>query len=165
MHSADASDALPRVPADSFDGGSDEDRAQLTNLHRTWLRANGKLDRDTLRTFWSDDPDNVYFNNNGYTYHGRDEWLALWEYLGARMVEAEPATPRGVRIIIRGDMAVITEEQGVRRWNWFGGGEPRFTPSPFVRSTLVCVRDQGIWKVVHAHFSPGKLGQRPEQRP
>jgi ketosteroid isomerase-like protein len=150
---------------DSFNGGSEEDRQRLTRLYHDWLYANGHLDRDLLATFWSDDPENVFFNNNGYTYHGRDEWLNLWEYLGGRMVEAQPSTPGGVRIIIRGDMAVITEERGVRRWNWFGAGEPRFTPAPYVRSTLVVVRDDGDWKVVHAHFSPGKEGPRPEQRP
>ena len=150
---------------DSFDGGTAADRAQLSQLYRDWLVANGRLDRERLRELWSDDPDNVFFNNNGYTYHGRHEWLNLWKYLGERMVEAQPSTPGGLRIIIRGDMAVITEERGVRRWNWFGAGEPRFTPAPYVRSTLVVVRDGGDWKVVHAHFSPGKEGLRPEQRP
>lgn len=150
---------------DSFDGGSAADRAQLGQLYRDWLVANGQLDRQRLCEFWSDDPDNVFFNNNGYTYHGRDEWLALWSFLGERMIEAEPSTPSGVRIIVRGDMAAITEERGVRRWNWFANDEPRYTPAPYTRSTLVCVREQGTWKVVHAHFSPGKEGPRPEQRP
>jgi ketosteroid isomerase-like protein len=122
------------------------------------------MDREALRRFWSDDPENVFFNANGFIYHGLEDWLTLWEYLGARMVEAEPARPAGVRIIVRGDMAVISEERGVRRWNWFGGGEARYTPSAYMRSTLVCVREDGQWKVVHAHFSPGKEGPRPEQR-
>jgi ketosteroid isomerase-like protein len=155
----------PQVPQDSFSGGSPQDREQLSALYREWLYANGHLDRDRLRAFWSDDPENVFFNNNGYNYHGLGEWLGLWEYLGARMIETVPSTPTGVRIIIRQDMALITEEQGVRRWTWFGEGEPRYTPAPFTRSTLVCVRDEGgAWQVVHAHFSPGKLGLRPEQR-
>lgn len=150
---------------DSFNGGTEADRQELTKLYRDWLSANGHLDRELLGTFWSDDPENVFFNNNGFTYHGADEWMNLWEYLGERMVEAEPATPSGVRILVRGDMAVITEERGVRKWNWFAGGDARYTPAPYVRSTLVLVRDDGTWKVVHAHFSPGKEGIRPELQP
>ena len=53
------------TPKDSFNGGSDEDREELTRLHREWLRANGQMDREGLRRFWSDDPENVFFNANG----------------------------------------------------------------------------------------------------
>jgi SnoaL-like domain len=150
------------TPADwSFNGGSAEDREQLAQLYRDWLYANGHLDQDRLRTFWSADPENVFFNNNGFIYHGLEDWLSLWTYLGQRMVEAEPSAPSGVRVIIRGDMAVISEEHGVRRWRWFGQEPAAYTPAPFTRSTLVCVREGDAWMVVHAHFSPGKFGTRP----
>ena len=85
-----------------FDGGSDEDRRQLEELHEAVFRANDKLDIDALRKLWSDDPDNVYFNTNGHVYHGIDDWSHIWDHYRPKMHSTQPAPRHNSRIVIRG---------------------------------------------------------------
>ena len=148
-----------------FDGGSDEDRRQLEELHEAVFRANDKLDIDALRKLWSDDPDNVYFNTNGHVYHGIDDWSHIWDHYRPKMHSTQPAPRHNSRIVIRGDVALIIDEYLWRHWNW-SADNPRpsyANNSPYLRATQVCFREDGEWKVVHAHFSSGRDGLRPDQ--
>ena len=61
--------------------------------------------------------------------------------------------------------ALITDDHVGRFWKWAGQEtEPDFlTDKPYIRATQVCLRTQGRWQVVHAHFSSGRTGKRPDQ--
>lgn len=67
--------------------------------------------------------------------------------------------------LVRGDMALITDDHVGRFWKWAGQEtEPDFlTDKPYIRATQVCLRTHGRWQVVHAHFSSGRTGKRPDQ--
>jgi SnoaL-like domain len=148
-----------------FDGGSEDDRKRLRELHDAVFRANDKLDIDALRQLWSDDPNNIYFNTNGHVYHGIDDWSYIWDHYRPKMHSTQPAPSYNTRIIIRGDVALIIDEYLWRHWDW-SGSAPRPTyadNSPYLRSTQACFREGDDWKVVHAHFSSGHAGLRPDQ--
>jgi hypothetical protein len=148
-----------------FDGGSEQDRQRLMEIHQRWLDANDVLDSDELRKDWSADPTNVFFNSNGFTYVGLRDWLILWDYYRTRLNNLGPAEWDGIKVMIRGDMAVITEAYGIKHRSWVGEqtARPDLVAKPYIRSTMVYVRQEGDWQCVHAHFSPGNSGLRPEQ--
>jgi ketosteroid isomerase-like protein len=145
-----------------FDGGSAEDQAALLAVHHAFLAANDPIDADMLRTVWSADPDNLFFNTNGYTYYGLDDWLTVWDYYRPRFKMLKPYSPGDVRVVVRGDMAAITADYVGRNKTWVGG-EASHNPR-YYRATQIARREEDGWKVVHAHFSEGNLGPRPEQR-
>ena len=70
-----------------------------------------------------------------------------------------------IRITVRGDMALITDDRVGRYWRWIGqASEPNFlTDKPYIRATMVCLRGPAGWKMMHAHFSSGRNGKRPDQ--
>ena len=147
-----------------YDGGSDADRTRILEAHEAYLRANAAYDWKALRAIWSDDPTNVFFNMNGHTYVGLEQWSRLWQYY-AQHKESGWWEPFDVKVIVRGDMAVVTcHRKTMTRWR------PASTELPaaghedksFVsRSTMVLVRERGDWKTVHAHFSEGRDTPRP----
>ena len=145
-----------------FDGGTESDRKRLLELHRAYLNANGTLDTEALRRIWSDDLTNVFFNLNNHTYVGLEQWTRLWDYYRAQFETVEPWISNDVKVIIRGDMAVISCHR-VSRLRWIGNEPPAsFSDRPLPsRSTEVFIREKGDWKVVHVHFSPASEGPRP----
>jgi hypothetical protein len=145
-----------------FDGGSEVERRRLLELHQIYLDANAKLDTELLSTVWRDDPSAVYFNLNGHTYVGLNQWKRLWRHYKTQFETVEPWVPTHVKVLIRGDMAVITCERTCRL-RWIGDEPPAsFSDKPLPsRSTQVYVRENGDWRVVHAHFSPANEGPRP----
>ena len=146
-----------------FDGGSEADRAQILQVHRDYLEANGKADTDSLRKIWSADPTNVFFNLNGHTYVGLEQqWAPLWDHYRPRLKTIEPWVSDHVKVVVRGDMAAVTCHR-VARLRWVGEGvTPDFSDRPLrSRSTEVLVRERGQWKVIHAHFSVANDGPRP----
>ena len=90
-----------------YDGGSDEDRSRLLELHAAYLEANATFDVPALRKIWSEDPTAVFFNLNGHTYVGVEHWTRLWNYYQSRL-QTGLWTPSEVKVMVRGDMAVIT---------------------------------------------------------
>jgi ketosteroid isomerase-like protein len=160
---ADDASIAPRTDrAPVFDGGSPADQAALLALHHAFLAANDPIDNDMLRKVWSADPENLFFNTNGYTYYGLEDWLKVWDYYRPRFKVLQPYTPGDVRGIVRGDMAAIVADYVGRNKTWVGS-ESSHNPRYF-RATQIAVREAGGWKVIHAHFSEGNLGPRPEQR-
>jgi ketosteroid isomerase-like protein len=148
-----------------FDGGSEEDRRALLTLYYDFRLANDGLDGEALRRVWSASQDTVFFNTNGHAYHGLDDWLRIWDHYRSRLQLVRPGGAGTIRILVRGDMALITDDHVGRFWKWAGQEtEPDFlTDKPYIRATQVCLRTQGRWQVVHAHFSSGRTGKRPDQ--
>ncbi len=147
-----------------FDGGTEADRRRLLEVHRAYLAANDRFDVEGLRRVWSADPTNVFFNLNGHTYVGLEEqWAPLWRYYGTRLRTTEPWRSSDLKVLVRGDMAVISCHRTCRL-DWVGEGPP---PAGFAnrpvrsRSTEVLAREGGDWKVVHVHFSVASDDPRP----
>jgi hypothetical protein len=148
-----------------FDGGSAEDRAGLLRLYFDFRLANDALDNDALRNLWDPDPGHIFFNTNGHAYHGLEDWLGIWDHYRTRLQLVKPGGCGTIRITVRGDMAVITDDRVGRYWKWMGRElEPGFlTDKPYIRATMACVRGPGGWKMIHGHFSSGRTGRRPDQ--
>src|SRR5690606_36267536 len=103
-----------RSPVVTFDGGSPEDQKAVLEAFEAFWRANNTLDIPSLVKLWSDNPEYVFFNSNGFNYHGLEDWLGVWRYYGPRFRCVKEATLGRVRVMIRGDMAVVTDA-GVNR--------------------------------------------------
>lgn len=146
-----------------YDGGTDEDRQALLDAFLAFWQANNHLDIPALRELWLDSPDSVYYNSNGFTYKGFDDWLGIWRYYAPRFRLVKEATLSDVRMIVRGDMAVVMDD-GVNRLFEVTGevaGRP-IASHPVMRGTMVYLRFDEGWKCVHAHYSPAAIeGERP----
>jgi ketosteroid isomerase-like protein len=146
-----------------FDGGTDAERTRLLDLHRAYLEANATFDVPALRRLWSTDPRAVFFNLNGHTYVGVEHWARLWEYYRTRL-HTGLWTATDVKLMVRGDMAVITCHR-LSPVQWVGAeSEPaayRDQPRRRSRSTMVFAREGGDWRVVHTHFSEASSDARP----
>lgn len=150
-----------------FDGGTDEERQEILDLYYTFLRANDALDIPALRTLWSHNPNNIYFNTNGYAYHGLADWENIWRHYTGRLTLEKPSPSGQVRLTIRGDMALLTDDRIGRFRGYVSGKEEpdiAFSQQPYVRLTSVYLREKGGWRVIHSHFSSGHDGPRPDQR-
>ncbi len=75
-------------------------------------------------------------------------------------------TPFDIGGEVKGDMAVVWCHRHSQR-NWVGTAAtpPRdihYQGQDFVsRSTMVFHKENGQWRVIHAHFSVGESGERP----
>lgn len=146
-----------------FDGGTDADGKRLLELHHAYLEANATFDVPPLRKIWSTDPSAVFFNLNGHTYVVVEHWARLCEYYGKRL-QTCLWTATDVKVMVRGDMAVITCHR-LSPVKWVGPeSEPatyRDQPRRRSRSTMVFAREGGDWRVVHTHFSEASNDARP----
>ncbi len=146
-----------------FDGGSDADRAQLVEFYNRLRRANDLLDGTLLREIWSTDPGGVFFNTNGHTYHGLADWLKIWDFYGQRLTRGEPGSPGKITILIRDDVAVIIDDHLGRSLQWPDDKTRPAFVTPYMRVTVICRRENGVWRGWHAHYSSGQVGPRPER--
>lgn len=157
-------DGNPSIEKLTFDGGTEEDRQELLAAFREFWIANDALDIPALKSLWRDRDDYVYFNSNGFTYTGFQDWLGIWRYYAPRFRVVEQVKLGNVKLIIRGDMAVITDDR-VQVHREAVVDEPilgrKITGRPIMRGTMVYTREDGVWKVVHAHYSPNEVGERP----
>lgn len=149
---------------DRLVGGSPEDRKRLMQLHHDYLVANTTYDREMLMGIWSGAPEATFFNLNGHTYNGREHWLKLWAFYGPN-VSSTYWTPYDIGGAVVGDMATIWCHRKTRR-TWKGQQPPprdfHYENDEFVsRSTLVFRREDGDWRVIHAHFSEATNTPRP----
>lgn len=149
-----------------FNGGTEDDRDALLRLYYRFRQVNDALDEEALRSLWSSDSGCVFFNSNGHSYYGLDDWSNIWDHYRPRLELVEPGGSGRIGIIISGDMAVISDDHSghkrVRRWKGPTLG-PNIAANACSRVTLVCLRERGLWKVVHAHFSVAEHGSRPDQ--
>jgi hypothetical protein len=148
-----------------FDGGTEEDRDALLRVYYDFRLANDGLNNGALRKLWSPDPRHVFFNTNGHDYQGLEDWLNIWDHYRTRLQLVRPGGSGQIRILIRGDMALITDDHVGRYWKWIGAAEePNFLiDKPYIRVTAVCLKQDGRWWMVHGHFSSGRTGKRPDQ--
>ena len=89
--------------------------------------------------------------------------LKVWDYYRVRFRLIRPYGAGNIRIVVRGDMAVVAADGVSRTKEWIGKPEETHNPKRY-RTTQVCVREGGRWKVVHAHFSEQGEGLRPDQQ-
>jgi hypothetical protein len=140
----------------TFQGGSEADREALLRLYYEFRLINDALDGHRLRTIWNADPRNVFFNSNGHTYYGLDDWLFLWDHYRPRLRVAKPGGSGHIHIVIRENMGLIVDDHSGhgRTREWTGSrGRPATVDNACSRVTMVCVREDATWKVLHAHFS------------
>ena len=145
-------------------GGSDEDRAALLRLHAAYIDVNARFDWAKLEPIWSAAPEATFFNLNGHTYNGRDHWIRLWQFYGQN-VQSSIWTPFDIGGVVTGELATIWCHRRTRR-DWTGDEAPpediHYDGAEFItRSTMVFRKDDGQWRVVHAHFSEAASGARP----
>jgi len=146
-----------------FDGGAPGDRDELAAFYHRLRRANDALDGAQLRKIWSLDAGGVFFNTNGHTYYGLDDWLKIWTFYGPRLTRGQPGSTGRVQIVIRDDLAVIIDDRVGRSLQWRDDVQRPAFVTPYFRTTVVCRRENGVWKGWHAHYSSGQVGPRPEQ--
>jgi ketosteroid isomerase-like protein len=149
---------------DTLVGGADEDRQEILRLHEKYLDANARFDWQNLEPVFSPAPEATYFNLNGHTYNGREHWIRLWQYYGQNVQSAYWA-PYDIGGTVADDLAVVWCHRKTRR-QWTGNKSPtrniNYDNTEFVsRSTMVFRKEDGHWRVVHAHFSPSDPGSRP----
>jgi len=152
------------MPEGNLVGGSQRDCEQLLKLHAQYIDANASFDRQKLDRIWSKAPEAVFFNLNGHTYNGRDHWFRLWEFYGEN-VQSSYWTPFDLAGVVSEDMAVIWCHRRTRR-QWTGKEPPpaniHYGGEEFIsRSSMVFRKEDGDWRVVHAHFSEASSTRRP----
>jgi len=97
---------------------------------------------------------------NGHTYVGLEHWSRLWQYYGQHK-ESGWWEPFDVKVIVRGDMAVVTcHRKTASRWRpETGKPNAGHVDKSFIsRSTMVLVKQHGECKTVHVHTR--RLGER-----
>jgi len=143
-------------------GGSPEDRQRILERLEAYLDANGRFDWETLQDIWSGAAEAVFFNLNGHTYVGREQWTRLWQYYKDN-VRSGYWQPFDIGGVVSDELAVVWCHRHTRS-EWVGGDAMPTRPygTEFVsRSTMVFRKEDGDWRVVHAHFSPASSGPRP----
>jgi ketosteroid isomerase-like protein len=145
-------------------GGTEEDRREILRLHEKYLDVNARFDWQNLAPIFSPAPEATFFNLNGHTYNGREHWIRLWQFYGGN-VQSSYWTPYDIGGVVSGELAVVWCHRRTRR-QWTGKEPPprdlHYDNTEFVsRSTMAFRKEDGRWRVVHAHFSPGDSGPRP----
>ena len=145
-------------------GGTEKDRKEILELHEKYLVLNARFDWQNLQAVFSPAPEATYFNLNGHTYHSREHWTELWRFYGEN-VQSAYWTPYDIGGTVANDLAVVWCHRKTRR-QWIGKVPPprnlNYDNAHFVsRSTMVFWKEDGQWRVLHAHFSPGDPGPRP----
>jgi ketosteroid isomerase-like protein len=145
-------------------GGSARDREQILKLHANYIDANAGFDWHKLEPLWSEAPEATFFNLNGHTNKGREHWFRLWRFYGQNVASSH-WTPFDLGGVVREDMAVVWCHRRTRR-KWTGKASPpediHYGGEEFItRSNMVFHKENGDWRVVHAHFSQARSGERP----
>jgi ketosteroid isomerase-like protein len=145
-------------------GGTDADRKEILRLHEKYIDVNARFDWENLQPIFSPAPEATYFNLNGHTYRGREHWTKLWKFY-VQNVQSGYWTPYDIGGTVTGDLAVVWCHRETQR-KWTGTEPPPrdinyANQKFFSRSTMVFRKEDGQWRVVHAHFSPGDSGPRP----
>lgn len=146
-----------------YDGGTDQERADLLEAFQAFWSANNQLDIPALKKIWLDSNEVVYFNSNGFNYHGFQDWLGIWRYYGPRFNMVKEATLSDVHMIIRDGMAVVMDGGVDRLFEVTSEVDgPPIASHPVMRATMVYLQVADKWMCVHAHYSPAAIeGERP----
>jgi ketosteroid isomerase-like protein len=144
-------------------GGTAADQKRILERLEEYLVANASFDWRALEGVWSGAAEALFFNLNGHTYRGREQWTNLWKYYRAN-VASSYWTPFDVGGVVSDELAVVWCHRHTRS-DWVGN-EPTPAARPYgekfiSRSTMVFRKEDGDWRVVHAHFSPASTAPRP----
>jgi ketosteroid isomerase-like protein len=166
MHNAPSGPVQEKIAMQDANlvGGSREDRERILTLHESYIDANARFDWVKLQPIFSAAPEALFFNLNGHTYNGREHWTQLWRFYGQN-VRSSYWTPYDIGGVVSDNTAVVWCHRKTRR-NWTGQDAPpkdiHYDGSEFItRSTMVFRKEDGEWRVVHAHFSEASAGARP----
>ena len=141
--------------------GNDHVHDALVDAHEAYLAANTVIDPIALRKVWDSDPSNVWFNLSGHSYQGLDHWCKLWDYYSTRIRSVEPWKAVDLDVRSYGDAGWVTATRQ-SELSWIGDGPPPMKLGRGQsRSTMIFLRQDGVWKAVHAHFSPVNEAPRP----
>src|SRR5438067_11217774 len=145
-------------------GGSASDRRRLLERLHEYLEVNARFDWEKLPDLWSSAPEGLFFNLNGHTYKGREQWTRLWQFY-QQNVASSYWTPFDIGGVVSDDLAVVWCHRRTRR-RWTGTAPPpkdiHYGGEEFItRSTMAFRKEAGGWRVVHAHFSEASSGERP----
>ena len=146
-------------------GGTDADRKEILRLHEKYIDVNARFDWENLQPIFSGAPEATYFNLNGHTYKGREHWTRLWKFY-VQNVQSGYWTPYDIGGTVTGDLArgVVPSRDAAamdRHRNRRRATSTTTTRNSISRSTMVFRKEDGQWRVVHVHFSPGDSGPRP----
>jgi len=87
--------------------------------------------------------------------------VKLWDYYSTRIRSVQPWKAVDIDVGSRGDAGWVTSTRQ-SEMEWIGEGPP---PMKFgkgqSRSTMIFMRQNGVWKAVHAHFSLVNEAPRP----
>ncbi len=156
---------MPAVELDAarLVGGSEADRSRVLERVHEYLEANASFDWGQLQDIWSGAPEAVFFNLNGHTYKGREQWTRLWQFYQPN-VRSGYWTPFDLGGVVSNDLAVVWCERHTQS-EWIGRDPPpqarRYGVSFISRSTMVFRKEAGDWRVVHVHFSEASTAPRP----
>lgn len=145
-------------------GGSEADRRRVLERMHAYLDVNARFDWRGLQDVWSAAPEAVFFNLNGHTYKGREQWTRLWQFYEDK-VRSSYWTPFDVGGVVSDDLAVVWCERQTKS-EWIGDGPApagrQYAPEFTSRSTMVFRKEDGdSWRCVHVHFSPASTAPRP----
>jgi len=97
------------------------------------------------------------------TYVGLEHWTRLWQYYSQNL-ETGQWEPFDIKVIVRGDMAVVTCHRRTKT-RWKGAPDERpvwhVDKSFTSRSTMALLKESADWKTVHVHFSEARDTPRP----
>lgn len=148
----------------SWTGGTAQDREGILATYEQYRVANQTGDWEKLANVFSPSSEARFFNLNGFTYNDRDHWVRLWQYY-SKHINAGPGLSFDAHGHISGDLAVVylhrrsrldalTDHPDARNW-------PVLGKEYMSRATVVFHREPEGWRIIHAHFSDGKEGDRP----
>lgn len=144
-------------------GGSAEDQQRILERLDQYLEANARFDWAALQDIWSGAPEALFFNLNGHTYRGREQWTNLWKYYQGN-VASSYWTPFDIGGVVAGDLAVVWCHRHTQS-DWVGQDPAptsrRYGEEFVSRSTMVFRKEDGDWRVVHVHFSEASTAPRP----
>jgi ketosteroid isomerase-like protein len=131
---------------------------EVMRLHREFVEANGPLDSQYLREMLVTDADEfVWFNLNGSVYVGLDHIAQLWDLLASIMGgQAMNTELRDERVEVVGDVAWVSY---LNHYRADFGNLGSFNAG--MRATEIWRRQDGSWRLAHAHFSthvPKQMG-------
>src|SRR5437763_2081137 len=103
-------------------GGSASDRRRLLERLHEYLEVNARFDWEKLPDLWSSAPEGLFFNLNGHTYKGREQWTRLWQFY-QQNVASSYWTPFDIGGVVYDDLAVVWCHRHTRS-DWLGNEAP-----------------------------------------
>src|SRR5436305_14661237 len=135
-------------------GGSANDRLRLLERLHEYLEVNARFDWEKLPDLWSSAPEGLFFNLNGHTYKGREQWTRLWQFY-QQNVASSYWTPFDIGGVVSDDLAVVWCHRHTRS-DWPGNEAPvgplPYWAEPIIPPRMDIRKYESHSGVVHGHF-------------